>query len=438
MKAMKQIWLIIMVLISTLSCSDEKTEPSKMAMEVRDYVEQTLYDFGKEQGVYLWSSKLWADNMQTRVEYVLAPDLLEEYNVANNKSLKMLPTDCFHAEKTAYEIGDEQKVARFKVMCNPSKIAALSRYETLEYALAYRLKVNGQFVNEKYGSVIVGLKVVKPMIYTNTEEVKEVLVNGERDFSLDITCMSNYDNRLYVPLKFAVAPEYVSVLSQKENSNYKAVPEEAVSWQNTDVTLDRKEKSKKVNFIVDATKLPKGTSVLPIKVDVNFEGVTSNPMSNVKYYKFLNNVINHSEWNVTTCRTWRGTAAQISDGNPTGSWIAAGESLRDPDGFFVTLSLKDAGKVVEFQSLDLWTAFYANSYRGQDICDFYVSMDGVNWTKVGTHKFQLNNGIVYQGRQSVTLTKTTGRYLKVLCTKWYDTAFGFQEISVRGELKNKE
>ena len=136
---MKRFCYIFLSLWVFASCSNDDVESSDVTLEVRDYVEETIYNFKEDQAVYLWATKSWADKGVSKVEYVVDASVLDNYNQEHGTTLKLLPESCYHAEQTVFEVTDEMKYAKFKVMCSPDKIVELGTYGKIEYALPYRI-----------------------------------------------------------------------------------------------------------------------------------------------------------------------------------------------------------------------------------------------------------------------------------------------------------
>lgn len=49
-----------------------------------------------------------------------------------------------------FEVTDEMKYAKFKVMCSPDKIVELGTYGKIEYAYFLVFYVNGQAAEDRY------------------------------------------------------------------------------------------------------------------------------------------------------------------------------------------------------------------------------------------------------------------------------------------------
>ena len=54
---MKRFCYIFLSLWVFASCSNDDVESSDVTLEVRDYVEETIYNFKEDQAVYLWATK---------------------------------------------------------------------------------------------------------------------------------------------------------------------------------------------------------------------------------------------------------------------------------------------------------------------------------------------------------------------------------------------
>lgn len=282
---MKRLCYILWSLWILLSCSNDSVEPSDVTLEVRNYVEETIYNFGEDQAVYLWATKSWADKGISKVEYVVDESVLDNYNQEHGTTLKLLPESCYHAEQTVFEVTDEMKYAKFKVMCSPSKIVELGSYEKIEYALPYRIYVNGQTVEDRYGAVIVAFKIMQPLALIETR-VDTVYLRGEDELSFTFTCSVNFDNRLSIPLDFSTDASLVDDFNTQYGVNYGGVTSDAIIWATNTISLERKETEKKVSFDVNTAMLPIGISVLPIKLNVDSYGVCVDPQNDRKYFLF--------------------------------------------------------------------------------------------------------------------------------------------------------
>lgn len=100
-----------------------------------------------------------------------------------------------------FEVTDEMKYAKFKVMCSPDKIVELGTYGKIEYALPYRIYVNGQAAEDRYGTVIVAFNVLQPLALIEAG-IDSVYFHHEDELSLDFSCSLNFDNRLTIPVNF--------------------------------------------------------------------------------------------------------------------------------------------------------------------------------------------------------------------------------------------
>ena len=430
---MKRFCYIFLSLWVFASCSNDDVESSDVTLEVRDYVEETIYNFKEDQAVYLWATKSWADKGVSKVEYVVDASVLDNYNQEHGTTLKLLPESCYHAEQTVFEVTDEMKYAKFKVMCSPDKIVELGTYGKIEYALPYRIYVNGQAAEDRYGTVIVAFNVLQPLALIEAG-IDSVYFHHEDELSLDFSCSLNFDNRLTIPVNFFADATLVSDFNAEYGADYEAVPSEVVTWETSQVTFERKETEKKVLFNVKGDMIPVGVSLLPIRMDVDSQGVSVDPLSDRKYFLFFNDMIAQSNWEASVSKTWKGSGDILIDGSLGDNWMVAGEASE----FWVILSLKDENKVANFTGVEMYVQDYDPNKVGQKKAEIYVSMDKEEWELAGTYNFKTEGGKPNLDAQRVYFPKITGKHIKINIAEWENSPYiGFREVAAMGEIKDK-
>ena len=255
---MKKYILLLLGVILIISCQEKEVQNAIFKMEVKGYMEEKCYTLGEEQTLYLWSSKSWADNQMTTVEYRVDPTVLEEYNVTEGTSLKLLPDSCYRMEERVFEVDDDATFAKFKVKYWPEKIiAAGGNYNTVEYALPLRIWVNGMPQEDRYGTVLVGF-LINPAELTilNDENVQPFLLDVTKVYELPVVFKTNYNNKEWISLNFEVPNDLVQSYNDAHGTDYLPLPktEEVVSWLAEEGELERDVNQDSVMFYVDFSK----------------------------------------------------------------------------------------------------------------------------------------------------------------------------------------
>ena len=437
---MKRILYLCMIFRGLSACSDAKVEPAGVTMEVRNYVEQKMYTFGYEQGIYLWSAKKWSDNGESHVRYIVDEAFLDAYNAREGKSLKLLPESCYRIEKLDFVVTDDDRIARFKVMCSPEKILELGgQVGKVEYALPVSIEVDGQRVEERYGSTIVGIEVEQPFlsIVGKQEEYYDASEDGGEEVDIEFPYSANFDNQWWINLNFTLNVQAVADYNLEHGTNYHVFPAQSVMWNKGECVLERLKAEGKVVFTVKVPKLPEGVSMLPIELTSASNGVMVETQKNRKYCFFEVVIpIAQTNWEVTGSAPWIGPITRLTDDvvslDYSLSWVPAGET----DVFYVTYKLKDQNKTAEVTGLRMHC--FTNGGRGQKIADVYVSMDGATWDKVTSYEFVLENNRQKAVQKLIFDHPVPARYVKLDLNRKnvYDDYVGFSELYVLGSIRN--
>lgn len=435
---MKKILYLSMIFWWCTACSDSGVEPAEVTMEVRNYAEQKMYTFGYEQGIYLWSAKKWADKGESHVRYIVDESLLDAHNQKNNQQLKLLPESCYQIEELDFVLTDDDKIARFKVMCSPEKILELGgQTGVVEYALPVRIEVNGQRVEDRYGSTTVGILVERPYftLTGSQEEQFDVMKVGE-EIDIAFPYSINFDNRWWINLDFKVNRELVEEYNRENGTNYHVFPMEYVVWNPAECVLDRLKSDGKVVFSVKVPELEDGISLLPIELAGASEGAMVNPEGNRKYCFFqFSKTIPQTSWKVETCKTWYGNGNTLIDEVTSSdyhynSWVVDGPA---PE-YYIIYSLKDMTKTADVTGLRM----HCFNKLGQREADVFVSMDGANWDKIANYQFVVENGSMKPVQKLTLEQSVSARYVKIILNRQtaYDYPYsGFTEIYVNGSIK---
>ena len=180
--------------------------------------------------------------------------------------------------------------------------------------------------------------------------------------------------------------------------------------------------------------IPVGVSLLPIRMDVDSQGVSVDPLSDRKYFLFFNDMIAQSNWEASVSKTWKGSGDILIDGSLGDNWMVAGEASE----FWVILSLKDENKVANFTGVEMYVQDYDLNKVGQKKAEIYVSMDKEEWELAGTYNFKTEGGKPNLDAQRVYFPKITGKHIKINIVEWENSPYiGFREVAAMGEIKDK-
>lgn len=383
----------LFVVLSLLACQDKEMEDATFRLEVRGYVEEECYTFGEEQTLYLWSSKAWADNKTSTVEYYVDPSVLDDYNAENGTALKLLPDSCYRMEQTNFDVDDDAVYARFKVRYLPEKIInAGGNYNVVEYALPMRIMVNGVPQDDRYGTVVVGF-LINPAVMNilNAGELTKFMLDPSEVYELPVVFETNYNNNEWITLDFDINEDLVEQYNEEHGTDYKLLPDidKAVSWLQEEAELEKGVNTDSVMFYVDfaQTSIDKGDHtvyLLPVKLN-SVSSTKCKIEDDVRYFAFASTNIDQAVWNVTTTSTSSGSSSLLNDGNDNAfwlwNWMRGPEIATNPEN--ITYTLIDQSAPVEIGKIECHCFRGSNSaWLGAKDIAVQISDDGESWTTV--------------------------------------------------------
>jgi hypothetical protein len=438
---MKKIIFYFLLGIVLTACSETR-ESADFTLEVRDYYEETIYNFGNDYPVYLWASKSWADQKSEKVMYQVDQTLLDEYNKSHSTTFELLPTSCYSMDKTEFVVNDKDKVAKFKVHCSPdAMIKAGAKYGESKFALPIRILVDGERQDDHYSTVIVSFKLMNPLFSLDNSSVTPYVGTGsEGDYGLKLPYQVNFINDTWINFTFGVNEDLVSSYNTKNGTDYKPFPSSLLSWDQNDAVLDKGVNKGSVQMYADLTSLTPGDKyLLPIQLKTVSHG-NIDPDNDCLYYTFdvMYPRISQSNWMAQSVgSTAEGDKSELVDDVVSSSnywhynWNTSFSTA------WIILKLKDLSKSALVSSLEVFTR-QGNTWgnRGQKAMDMFVSMDGTNWTKAGSYKFLLdaNNKAVQSAQLATFDTPQTTKYIKIVITDHFDAGICFSEIYMHGKM----
>jgi hypothetical protein len=438
---MKKIILYFLLGIVFTACSESR-ESADFTLEVRDYYDETIYNFGTDYPVYLWASKSWADEKIETVTYQVDQSILDTYNKAHDTNYELLPSSCYTMEKTNFEVSDKDKVAKFRVLCSPNEMIKMgAKYGETKFALPLRILVDGEPLDDHYSTVVVSFTLMNPLFSVDDSNVTPYVgVGSEEDYDLKFPYQVNFINDTWINFTFAANESLVSTYNAKNGTSYKPFPSSALSWDQNDAVLDKGVNKGSVQLYANLTTLTPGDKyLLPIQLKTVSKG-NIDPDKDCLYYTFdvMFPRIAQSNWMVKAVgSTGEGDKNKLLDDVVSSSSYWHYDWYTSFDTAWIILQLKDLSKSAIVSSLEVFTR-QGNTWgnRGQKAMDMYVSMDGTTWTKAGSYRFLLdaNNKAVQSAQLAPFDTQQTAKYIKIVVTEHYDAGICFSEIYMHGKM----
>ena len=447
---MRNILFGISLLVLLAACQKEESMEATFNMEVKGFVEEECYTFGEPQAVYLWSTKSWADGTVTNVEYQVDPTLLDEYNKEKGTAYQLLPDSCYWMEQKDFNIDDEARHARFKVMYSPeSIIASGGHYDSLEFALPMRLIVNGVPAETERGSVIVAFRVYEPLLSIQRSGfVDSVKVFDGSVYSLSMPFAVNYDNKEWINLTFEIDDEFVEEYNAENGTEYLPFPHDNpdyVTWVAEDGELERDVKKDSLMVYADMQAIQSGKQyMLAMKLSsISSTKAKIDPENFRRYVIFAEPpvvpYISQSRWTVTTTSLASGSAAGLADNNVNGDvtnsfWVWNWSTKKFPENIDYKLTRLDSLAVVS--EIELWARRESTAWQGPKDMEIYVTRDGNTWDKVMDYHVELaEDGAVNTEPYRITFPSPIECVgVRIAITSMYSDGIGFNEIYMCGEM----
>lgn len=442
---MKNIIIGICLLLGLAACQKEERLDANFSMEVKGFIEQECYTFGEPQALYLWSTKSWADGNVSHVEYRVDPTLLEEYNHTNGTSYKLLPDTCYWMDEKNFDIDDEAKQAKFKMMYSPeSIIASGGHYGEIEFALPVRLWVNGEAMSTERGSVIVAFKVYEPLVKIERSGLVEEITDFEGMYKLVMPFSVNYNNREWITLGFEIDNEFVEEYNRENGTDYLPFPQDNpdnVTWIAGDGELEREVNKDSLSVYANMDVLNDTCQyMLAIKLDsVSTTKAKIDPENCRRYVIFAKPApapyIDQSKWRVSTSSVSSGNAANLADGSMENYWVWSWSKKQLPENIDYTLKRYDSLAVVS--QIELHARRESDAWLGPKDMEIYVTSDGTTWEKVTDYQVQLaEDGAVNTKPYRIYFPEPVVCVgVRISITSYYSDGIGFNEIYMCGEMK---
>lgn len=446
----KILFLLFSVLAVIISCSKTDSIPANFTLEVRGYSEEKLYTFGKEQYVYLWATKSWADNQISNVEYKIDQTVLDEYNKENATSLKMLPKEVFNSNKSVFKVNDETRNAKFKVGVNPEKLIEMGgQYDSLEYALAYRLYNNGVAVENPYGNIVVGIKVLRPEISVTSEAKSSYNVIDIGDyFRISLPLSINFENKKDFDIQVVNNIEMTKQYNKTHGTEYNHIPIDSIEWYEDSITFPKNKENFKLGYYIKSSAIKAGYNILPLKLNNLPEYIQLNSTSDT-----INYVINHvpkipqTNWKIVdSSPTQEGSPSNIID-NSLGNFSYWHANWRNkgyvPLPAHITIGLQDSTKLSKVGGV-IYYGRQGNTWgnTGAKKAQILVSLDGKEWELAYEFdiKTETRSGwwkpAPYQGAQTFIFPKSfDAKYVKLNITEKIDDGIAVCELYVLGTVE---
>lgn len=438
---MKKYISLLLCGIAIMACQDKEVQDAIFKMEVKGYMEEKCYTLGEEQTLYLWSSKSWADNQVTTVEYRVDPTVLEEYNVEEGTSLKLLPDSCFRMEQTVFEVDDEAEFAKFKVKYWPEKIiAGGGNYDVVEYALPLRIWVNGVPQEDRYGSVIVGF-LINPaeLSILWDKNIQTTMLDVTKVYEVPVIFETNYNNKEWITLNFEINNDLVQAYNNEHGTDYLPLPktDEVVSWLEEEGELERDVNQDSIMFYVDFSKSGIASDdnnkyLLPIHL-TSTSSTRCKIQNDVCYFSWWNSRINQSLWRVSTTSSADGNGSYLNDGNLKQHWLwdyNRGENIAvEPEN--ITYMLQNPGLNAVIEKIECYAATSFGSWKGPKDIAIQITNDGTEWETVQNFVApQLSGDQVYE----IVLDKpVTCLGIRLSISSYYSDGIAFYEICMHGK-----
>lgn len=379
----------------------------------------TYYDVEEttDFNIYAYSSGYFGAASDVSVE--LAPEIVEEYNLANGTAFQLLDPLCYEIVKDSGSITAEGRRATMVVRLKCTEIMKLPMMN--DYLIPLHLSATGTEVNEEMSTILINPKMQETEVLAKNAGVVECDLSAEGDSSLEFTLYTEFANKWDSENEYAHGSEVLAAYNAEHGTNYIPLPEEAYTFTPANLKAGQEEAVSHIE--IDKTLLaPDRFYTLAVKIAGNSKFKVGADNTVLYHISLLPIRDERSKWKLVLCSSYQngGGPERMIDGDPATRWENRYNSSGSGDqGKLPIETIWDMGKSYYWCGMTIGRRTDQSSKYVTDLRAGYVDLsnDGDSWTRVQDFDF----GDKTNTAPSVTFVdeqwKTSGRYVRLTITE---------------------
>ncbi|QIU93295.1 DUF1735 domain-containing protein [Bacteroides faecium] len=219
-----------------------------------------------DYNVYVYKAGSDLSAVSDATATLLTEEELQEYNQANGTQYKLLPENCYEAQKRVdLQFASSELVHAFPVEFDADKIDALDK--SVEYVLPYNL-TSSKPVNENKNIVLIKPVVVMPTIGFNNPDMEVVTVSPSDPKQVVIQKVLSvpFQNRWTFDCTLAVDESAIEKYNRENDTDYKLLPADQYKYDKA-ISFKAGSNEAIVKVTINRTEeLVCGNYMLPLKL----------------------------------------------------------------------------------------------------------------------------------------------------------------------------
>ncbi len=433
-------------LISLGACDESKYDLEQLVPEQYHKIlrvnnggkqELTLYDTN-DDFVYTFSVVKTGgqpDQTATADIHVLTQEELDrKYSTPESVNYRKISEDSYSLDvsQVAFSVEDRYKLVHISLNQQSVK-ASMESEPDATWVLPIQVTSTTDSINAEMNSLFLQInEIVMPTMgfsstLVNTKEYKygEVSSISESiEFKLDT------DNKWDIDCGFTVNEEYVNTYNSANGTSFRLLPQSVYSMVET-ISLPNGTTAAKLGVDINAGELEPGDYMLPVRIS-SVSQFKISPTANLYplSIRILAPQLDRTGWTAEAnseelygeTSTNSGPAARVLDGVTSTFWHSKWQGGSLPMPYELIIDAKDTYTFAQFALL------HRANYTDVGSGEFFVSTDGIDWTKVGNFTMKKEQSVQVFG-----VIPTEGRYFKVkINTSNRDTNCALAEIYAYG------